>query len=485
MKLFKGSILGRIVVNQIVLVLVATIIIGLVTYFQFKDEARHYQTDKLERRVASIEASINYQIESTSYPVDTEHISLIFKDKIYEISHIHDTQIIFYDLEGKLLRTSRATFFKSPDNLQLDGEIIDGLKNTAHNHYHYRYTDETGKRYQASFSYVTDRHFKPLAILALPSLEDDGFLEKELRDFLFILGNLYVLIIFGTIVFSYFFSRNITRSLDALSEKIAQTRVDQKNQKIQVKDIPLELEGVIDSYNEMVDELEESAAKLATSEREQAWREMAKQVAHEVKNPLTPMRLNMQRFERNFDPDDPESREKVKAFSKSMIQQIDTMSAVASAFSDFANMPKSQRELLNIPEVIKMALDIYKEETIIFSASSEEILAQFDRSQLIRVVTNLVKNANQASEHLENPEIRVSVTEDEANVFISIKDNGKGISDEDKNRIFEPKFTTKSGGMGLGLSIIKKIIETHKGKIYFESVPGQGTTFFVEFPKNN
>lgn len=233
----------------------------------------------------------------------------------------------------------------------------------------------------------------------------------------------------------------------------------------------------------MVDDLEQSAVKLATSEREQAWREMAKQVAHEVKNPLTPMRLNIQSFERNFDPNDPEIEQKVNAFSQSMVQQIDTISAIASAFSDFAKMPKPEYKLLNVPEVVEMALEIFNEQHIKFSTSDQEIFAQFDQTQLIRVVTNLVKNAHQATKHLENPEINVQVEQTEENVIIQVKDNGEGISEANANRIFEPKFTTKSSGMGLGLGIIKKIIETYKGNIYFESTLNKGTNFTVELPK--
>jgi nitrogen fixation/metabolism regulation signal transduction histidine kinase len=233
----------------------------------------------------------------------------------------------------------------------------------------------------------------------------------------------------------------------------------------------------------MVDELEISAVKLAQSEREEAWREMAKQVAHEIKNPLTPMRLTVQSFQRKFEPNDPEIQQKMKDYSETLIQQIDTMSAVASAFSNFASMPAQQNELLNVVEVVELALDIFNEDYLVFEKESEEIIAKIDRTQLIRIITNLVKNAIQAiPDQQETKSIVVRVIQNQKNILITVKDNGIGIKETDQSRIFEPKFTTKNSGMGLGLSIIKNIIENYKGSITFETHYGQGTSFIVSLP---
>ena len=234
----------------------------------------------------------------------------------------------------------------------------------------------------------------------------------------------------------------------------------------------------------MIDELEGSAAKLATSEREAAWREMAKQVAHEIKNPLTPMRLSVQSFQRKFDPQDPEINHKVEEYSNTLIQQIDTMSSIASAFSNFAKMPAQQSETLNVSKIVKLALDIFNEDYIEFQTEDEEILAKFDRTQLIRVVTNLVKNAIQATEEQENPMIKVDVSQDNYHVCIAVQDNGVGIPEDNKPKVFEPKFTTKNSGMGLGLAMVKNIVETFKGTITFESQEHIGTTFRIKFPKH-
>lgn len=234
----------------------------------------------------------------------------------------------------------------------------------------------------------------------------------------------------------------------------------------------------------MIDELEESAVKLATSEREQAWREMAKQVAHEIKNPLTPMRLSVQSFQRKFDPEDENIHQKVDEYSKTLIQQIDTMSSIASAFSNFAKMPAQQNESLNVTNIVKLALDIFSEDYINFSSDHTEVKANFDRTQLIRVVTNLVKNSIQAiGTQTLNPKIDVNVSVQDHMVKIMVKDNGLGISPENESKIFEPKFTTKTSGMGLGLAMVKNIVETYNGSITFTSQEGVGTTFTVTFPK--
>lgn len=234
----------------------------------------------------------------------------------------------------------------------------------------------------------------------------------------------------------------------------------------------------------MIDELEESVKKLATSEREQAWREMAKQVAHEIKNPLTPMRLSVQNFQHRFDSQDPDIHKKVNEYSQTLIQQIDTMSSIASAFSDFAKMPAQKLELLNVVEVVELTLDIFPVSDIKFISNDTEIIANFDRSQLIRIITNLVKNAVQSIPENRSPQISVHLFSDGADVVIEVKDNGSGITKEIEDRIFEPKFTTKTSGMGLGLPMIKNMIDTYNGSISFSSVIDEGSQFTVRFPKH-
>jgi len=317
----------------------------------------------------------------------------------------------------------------------------------------------------------------------MPYYMDDSLSKKELESFLMNLGIVYINMLLIAFVFAYFLSNYITQSLTRISQKIKTTKLNKENAKIDIEKTPMEVSILIDSYNSMIDDLESSAIKLAKSERETAWREMAKQVAHEIKNPLTPMRLSIQSFEKNFNPEDTKNRTKIRDFSKSLIEQIDTMSSIATAFSDFANMPEQKRELLNVVEVVQIALDIFNKDYIEYTTENDEILTLFDRTQLIRVVTNLLNNAIQAIPEGRDPMIFVKVHSNEKNVVINIQDNGNGILEENKTKIFEPSFTTKSSGMGLGLSMIQSIMNAYNGSITFKTKENQGTTFKVTFPK--
>jgi len=483
MKLKKLSLRFRIFIAMILLVLLASILIAAVTIYQYNEEARDYHRERLERKEKAIRQSIEFAIKETTYPVTTENIPLIFKDEIFDIDAIHNLQINLYDLDGQLLKSSKRTIQRDTTEICVDVEILNTLANTIE-HRHVVKIQENGQTFQSSYSYITDEKFKNLAILNLPYLENDDFLNRELNEFLLRLGYAYLAMILAAIVFAYFISKYITKSLKTISDKMNELRLEKRNKKIEIEASSEEIGSLVNSYNSMIDELEASAVKLATSEREQAWREMAKQVAHEIKNPLTPMRLSVQSFQRKFDPQDADIDQKVDEYSKTLIQQIDTMSSIASAFSNFAKMPAQKSEVLNVVNIVKLALDIFNEHYISFSAESEEIIAKFDRTQLIRVVTNLVKNSIQAMpKDKADPRIDVNVFTTGTNVNITVKDNGSGISDDTKSKIFEPKFTTKTSGMGLGLAMVKNIVETFNGSINFTSQIGEGTLFTVSFPK--
>lgn len=460
----------------------ASVLIAWVTVSQYRDETIDYHQQRLERKEKNVRSHINFIIKSTSYPVTTEYIPIIFRTEIYKIADIHNLQINFYDLEGELLKSSKATISQDSTVTCLDAETLNILSESPERRYVKEHF-EGDKIIQSSYSYITDHKYKPLAILNIPSIEEDDFLDRELSDFLERLSYAYLFMLIIAVVLAYFLSSYITKSFKAISEKMNQISLDRRNEKLNVTSSSDEINTLVSAYNSMIDQLEDSAVKLARSEREQAWREMAKQVAHEIKNPLTPMRLSVQSFERKFDPNDPDINKKVNEYSKSLIQQIDTMSSIASAFSNFANMPAQQNELLNVVEVVKMALDIFTEDFISFSAENNNLIAKLDRTQLIRVVTNLVKNATQAVHDNENPEINVKVFCDGKVIKIVVQDNGIGISEENKTKIFEPKFTTKSSGMGLGLAMVKNIVETYQGSITFTSQLGIGTVFTVSFPK--
>ena len=456
-----------------------------ISLFQFKSEARNFHQERLERKEDAVREHINYILANTTYPLTEKNLPLIFKDKIHELSDIHSVEINIYSLKGNLLKSSKASFAVDSISPPIPQYILKLVQSSIEK----RYVDiknVDGLKIRSSFTQIKDDRFKPLGILNLPYVEDDSIYENEIQDFLVRLGQVYFFMLLIAFALAYFLSSYITQSLKTISDKINETSLNQKNEKIMIEDNSREINSLIKAYNAMVDKLEESASMLAQSEREQAWREMAKQVAHEIKNPLTPMRLTVQSFQRKFDENDPNLRQKLNDYTKTIIQQIDTMTAVASAFSNFASMPAQQNETLNVVEVVEFSLDIFNEEYITFTSTEAEIITVMDRTQLIRIITNLVKNAIQAlPEEQEEKSIEVSVQRDEEGVTILVKDNGIGIEPDNQEHIFEPKFTTKTSGMGLGLGIIKNIIENYKGTITFESEYGKGTTFKVTLPFTN
>ena len=484
MKWNKLSLRLRIFFGMVFLILGASVLIGIISVKQYKEEAKEYHQDRLLRKEDQIRAEIDYVLDQTTYEVKSENIPLILKynQDIYRIADVHELPINIYDLDGNLLVKSKESFTKDTIETPLNPSILEKLANMPTK----RWTEQLeidGIKYTSSYTYINDNKFKPLAIMNLPYIQNDDFITRELEEFLRRLAEGYLFMILIATALSYFLSRYITRSLKTISDKMIETRLDKRNQRIEIDDASEEISNLVKSYNGMIDELEKSAAKLAQSEREAAWREMAKQVAHEIKNPLTPMRLTVQSFQRRFDPEDPDIHKKLDEYSKTLIQQIDTMSSIAEAFSNFAKMPAQQNETLNVVFVTKLALDIFTEPYITFNADAEEITVKLDRTQLIRVVTNLVKNAIQATEETQDPKIRVEVKSDADHVCLLVCDNGHGISEANAIKVFEPKFTTKSSGMGLGLAMVKNIVETYKGTITFTSKAGKGTVFKVVFPK--
>jgi two-component system, NtrC family, nitrogen regulation sensor histidine kinase NtrY len=483
---FKNlSLRVRIFLSMIFLTLIASVLIATVSIYQFRKEAREYHQDRLERKETAIAEHINYVLQTTTYPLITENIPLIFKEKIFELADIHSMEINFFDLKGKLLISSKAIFKLDKDKPKINPSTLRIIQSSLDKRY-VAFSKIEGQSFRSSYTYLKDTRFKPMGILNLPYEENTEFYDNEVQNFLIRFGQVYVFMFLISIILSYFLSSYITKSLKIISDKMQETQLNQRNEKIVIEDGSKEINLLIKSYNNMVDKLEESATILAQSEREQAWREMAKQVAHEIKNPLTPMRLTVQSFQRKFDATDITISKKLDDYTKTILQQIDTMSSVANAFSNFATMPAQQNETLNVVNIVKITLEIFNEDFIQFSALEDEIIAKLDRTQLIRVITNLVKNAVQAiPETQENKMVFVTVFRQDNEVKIAVKDNGKGISEENIARVFEPKFTTKSSGMGLGLAIIKNIIENYNGTITFDTQANEGTEFLVSFPINN
>jgi two-component system nitrogen regulation sensor histidine kinase NtrY len=464
-------------------VLLASVLILVVTVYQYDEQTKDYNIQRFERKEATTKQTIELELKNkTTYLVNTQNLAKIFQERIYEISSINKLNISMYDLNGVLLKSSVAIAFEKIDIAPITENIIKELAQNS-NHKILKSIEEKGIGYQSSYSYINDPKFKRIGILEIQFTQDNSEIEKELHEFISRLSLVYILMFLIAIAMAYFLSSYITRSIKIISDKMQKTRLNERNEKIILNAASSEIGVLVDAYNNMIDQLEESAVKLARSEREQAWREMAKQVAHEIKNPLTPMRLTVQSFERKFNPTDENSKEKLAEYSQTLIQQIDVMSAIASAFSDFAKMPTQKREKIEVIGVVKLALDIFDGKAVKYLPKEKELFANLDKTQLIRIVTNLIKNASQASDNEENPLIEVKVLSEGNTVKITVSDNGKGIKEDLKDLIFEPKFTTKTSGMGLGLPMIKNIIEAYDGTISFSSKEGIGTVFTVILPK--
>lgn len=474
----------RIFLAMILLLIMAFILIMSVTIYQYDEQSKDYNLQRFGRKEEAAIENIEIEIENnSSVDITPDVLPILFQEKIFEISSIHNLDITFYDLKGRQLVTSKASFFRDSVVQPLPNNIITALADKV-DHHIIKTQEKNNISYETSYGYINDLMSKPIGVIKLEFRQDNTDQDLELEEFLSRLTVVYFFMFLIAITLAYFLSSYITRSINAITSKMHQTRLNKRNEKILIENTSSELNVLVEAYNNMIDELEESAVKLAQSEREQAWREMARQVAHEIKNPLTPMRLTVQSFERKFNPEDPKIKEKVKEYSQTLIQQIDVMTSIASAFSDFAKMPKQKKEEIEVIGVVKMALDIFNEKFITYAPEEDQLYAYLDKTQLIRIVTNLITNSTQATKDKEQPEIIVRVYETTNNIIIEVSDNGKGIEEDVKPLIFEPKFSTKSSGMGLGLPMIKKIIEAYGGSISFVSEPEKGTVFTVILPKN-
>jgi nitrogen fixation/metabolism regulation signal transduction histidine kinase len=232
--------------------------------------------------------------------------------------------------------------------------------------------------------------------------------------------------------------------------------------------------------------LEIAAKQLAQNERESAWREMAKQVAHEIKNPLTPMKLSLQHLQRIYDPSDPQSKEKIDRVASSIIEQIDALTKIANEFANFAKMPKPNEENLNLVPLLENVILVFSQEVdmeISVQTNEPQVWILADKDLMIRVFNNLIKNAIQSIPPDRNGKIEVILKSVQNKLTIEVRDNGRGIPLAARRKMFVPYFTTKSTGTGLGLAIVKQIVEMHHGSIWYDTVEESGTSFWIELPR--
>ena len=475
----KLSLRARIFTAMISLVLIASVLIAGVTIYQYREQSNQYHEQRLQRKEAQLQTRIEYILSQSSFPNREEFLDSIFGEVVFQIADEQNVNFRIYNTEGTLITNTQLP--PTEGNASITESTLAILRQNPTTNY-VEIMEDGQSQNRSSYSFISNKSGLAIGVLNLSYVDDDSLSAMELQNFLSRLMQVYLFILGVAIILAYVVSRFITKSLEEISDKITQTALGTANQKIDLNPPGKELSKLINAYNDMVDQLAESAVRLAKSEREQAWREMAKQVAHEIKNPLTPMRLSVQSFEQQFDPKDPSVSKKIEEFSSTLIHQIDTLSTIASAFSNFAEMPVQESELLDVVKITRLGMDIFTEKYIVFEAPNEPLFARLDRTQLIRILTNLVKNAIQAIDEVPEPSIVVRVEKKNNKVCIRVTDNGHGITQEHIDKIFEPKFTTKTSGMGLGLAMVKNIVETYDGQIEVESSTSKGTSFFVWLP---
>lgn len=476
-----SSLRRRIQLSVIALSILSFIAIGITTIFYFRYLSKQYDSDiKLEKNIA-ITADISARLNN----VDKADSALDrLETSIHNISETHQIDIHLYDKDGKLINSSAPKLFELgffPHMMnQALVNIIDQEKRVFED-------PELTKVGKLSFRNIyipiqdgnQNQNLAYLQILHAPQLKT----RNNVTDFVGTLLNVYVFLFLFAGALALAVANSITKPILVLGDQIKNFKLGRKNKKLEW-DSEDELGELIRNYNNMSDQLDESAMLIAKTERDSAWREMAKQVAHEIKNPLTPMKLSIQYMQRAIESND-KPGDLVKRVSTTLIEQIDNLSQIASEFSSFGTMPQGNNEKIILNEIVETIHDLFRKRDdmdIFMTEPLDEIYVFADRNHLVRILNNIVKNAIQAIPTDRRGKIDLKLYKKNELAIVEITDNGVGIPDEMKDKVFTPNFTTKSSGTGLGLAIAANMIESFNGKIRFTTAHGKGTKFYIEIP---
>lgn len=406
---------------------------------------------------------------------------------LQQYSNAFFTDLNLYNLNGTLIATTRPEINEL--NLQaalMNAEAYQQMhRNKA---LYYTHEEHLGKgKYESAYIPLTDGGGNTLAYLNTPYFSSATELHKEIQNFVLTYINIILILLGMALAFILSITKRLTQPLALIQSKMGKIKIDQKNELIEWHRDD-EIGALIKQYNKLIIELEKSAAELRRTSAESAWRGVARQVAHEIKNSLTPMRLSVQMLQRSMQKGDANLEEKMRRTSATLIEQIDALSDIATSFSRYAKLPENHPQPLDLAEVIGNVVNLYDNvENITFSYiydTKTDHNYNGDKTNLNSAIGNIIKNATQAIGTKPDGQIEVNLVAKENRFVITVADNGKGIREEDKDKVFLPNFTTKSGGSGVGLSLAYNIIQTHGGNIAFESIVNVGTKFTVELPKN-
>jgi len=446
---------------------------------------QQYQTftDRIiNEKLHSVEEELRGKVANYK-GLDTEENGNYLESVLMKLSKVFVTDLNIYDPNGYLIASSRPKIF----NIgllaeQINPKALEELK--LNNKSFFSNREEIGKlSYISSYLPFYNGEGKMLGYINLQHFGQQRDFENQIQQFIVAIINVFILLLAISIIFSLLISNWLTAPLRLLSQKVATLKFGVENQKI-AYDGNDEIGTIVKAYNLKLEDLEAAALQLAKSERESAWREMAKQVAHEINNPLTPMKLGIQHLLRSYDPTSADSKERLESVLNSVIEQIDGLTRIANEFSNFAKMPDPQKVEIDLLGIIRNSATLFEmEENCTIEIHSEDrlLLLKIDKDQWIQVFNNLIKNAIQSLNERKEGKVKITIEKDnlENEVRIQISDNGKGIPTQQLDKIFIPHFTTKSTGSGIGLSVVKQIVENHGGKISFESIENEGTTFTI------
>ncbi len=441
------------------------------------------KNEEIRAKLSSIEMEMKTKIGHYKQ-LDIELQGNYLSAMLQKLSKVFKTDINLFDYNGFLVASSRPKVFNMGLlSEQMNIHALNTLKFDQKSAFIQR--EEIGKLgYSSAYQPIFNKGGKLLGYINLQQFGQQQEFIKQIQNYLEAIINVFMLLLAISVVLALFISNWVTGPLKQLHESLTSIKFGTYNQQI-TYDKEDEIGVLVKDYNRKLEELETTALQLAKSERESAWREMAKQVAHEIKNPLTPMKLSVQQLLRVYNPNDPESHKKLEKVAQSIIEQIDGLTKIANEFSNFAKMPLPEFNRIDLLPLIDTVVEVFRQDfshEIKVITASQNAHVHADKEQMIRVLNNLLKNAIQSVPDDRKGIINVTVKTTENKVELQIQDNGKGILPTERNKIFVPYFTTKSTGTGLGLAMVKQIVENHRGTIEFVSTENVGTTFTIELP---
>jgi signal transduction histidine kinase len=489
---FVFDIRSQINLTIISISLFSFIVIGAATISFFINRFNKNKEDKLFKSVQLIGNEIQNKINAELLFDDAINVNDfttggIREKRIIDIAEMHNVDINYYDAAGNLKASTQPYIYnKHLLNNKMNPFAYYELHHLKKSRF--EQDEQIGTlRFLSVYTPIVDEQGNTYAYLNIPYLNSQAELKQEISGFLATLINLnaFIFLVAGAIAF--LITNRITASFSLIADKMKAISLGKKNEELTWKKQD-EIGILIQEYNKMVHQLEESAEALAKSEREGAWREMARQVAHEIKNPLTPMKLSIQYLQKAVNDkqlDAAQLNSLTNRVTLTLIEQIDQLSKIAGDFSQFANIGNVQLEYFDISEVIRSLVQLHSADNNVKISWKKEMGfygLYADKTQMQRLFTNLIKNAFEAVEGVTNPSVHIHQANVANNILISVTDNGSGIPDEFIGKIFSPNFTTKSSGTGLGLAICKGIVEKADGKIWFVTKQAIGTTFYVQLP---